>query len=138
MANEFNIKNGFISNGDSIVRGGLTANTISATTISGGTFYGDGSNLTGVLGSDNYVTGGTFSGTTLTLYRQNGNVPITGFNSGGANIIVKNEGVTLTSTLSSLDFIGDGINATSSGNDVTVTVTQSSAANNLFNYYNFI
>ncbi len=101
MANEFNIKNGFISNGDSIVRGGLTANT-----ISGGTFYGDGSNLTGV--------------------------------SGGANIIVKNEGVTLTSTLSSLDFIGDGINATSSGNDVTVTVTQSSASSNLFNYYNFI
>lgn len=106
MANEFNIKNGFISNGDSIVRGGLTANTISATTISGGTFYGDGSNLTGV--------------------------------SGGANIIVKNEGVTLTSALSSLDFIGDGINATSSGNDVTVTVTQSSASSNLFNYYNFI
>jgi nucleoid-associated protein YgaU len=28
--------------------GGLTANTISATTISGGTFYGDGSGLTNV------------------------------------------------------------------------------------------
>lgn len=33
MANEFNIKNGFISNDNSIVRGGLTATTISATTI---------------------------------------------------------------------------------------------------------
>jgi len=33
MANEFNIKNGFISNGDSIVIGGLTATTFSGTTL---------------------------------------------------------------------------------------------------------
>ena len=32
MSNEFNIKNGFISNSDSRVIGGFTANTISATT----------------------------------------------------------------------------------------------------------
>ena len=48
MPNEFIIKNGFISKGNSIVEGGFTATTISATTISGGTLYGDGSNLTGI------------------------------------------------------------------------------------------
>jgi hypothetical protein len=48
--NEFNIKNGFISNGNSSVNGNLTVTSISATTISGGTFYGDGSNLTGING----------------------------------------------------------------------------------------
>jgi hypothetical protein len=52
MANEFNIKNGFISNENSRIIGGLTANTISATTyqnlpatpflpLSGGTLLGD-------------------------------------------------------------------------------------------------
>lgn len=42
---------------------GLTVNgTLSATTISGGTFYGDGSNLIGVSGG---FTGGTVSGNTI-------------------------------------------------------------------------
>jgi len=50
--NEFIIKNGFISKGDSIVDGSLSATT----------FYGDGSNLTGISGStDTYSTGGTYS-----------------------------------------------------------------------------
>ena len=31
--------------------------------------------------TDNYVTGGIFTGTTLTLYQQNGSVEITGFTS---------------------------------------------------------
>jgi len=58
MSNEFNIKNGFISNSDSRVIGALTATTISATTISGGTYYGNGTNLTGVVkgsGTANYL-----------------------------------------------------------------------------------
>jgi len=53
MSNEFNIKNGFISNSDSRVIGGFTA-----TTISGGTYYGNGTNLTGVVkgsGTTNYL-----------------------------------------------------------------------------------
>ena len=72
--NEFNIKNGFISNDNSIVVGSLTATT----------FYGNGQYLTGI--NDFYVTGGTFdSGTnTLTLNRQNGFVTVTGFTSGGS------------------------------------------------------
>ena len=59
-----------------------TSGSISATTFSGGTFYGDGSGLTGITDNDNYVTGGTFSSNTLTLNRQNGSVTITGFTSG--------------------------------------------------------
>lgn len=33
MPNEFNIKNGYISNGNSLVIGGLTATTFSGTTL---------------------------------------------------------------------------------------------------------
>ena len=56
---------------------GLTINgTLSATT-----YFGDGSNLTGISSEDNFVTGGTFSSETLTLNRQNGTVTITGFTS---------------------------------------------------------
>lgn len=38
MANEFNIKNGFIATTDSRVNGGFTATTVSATTISANTY----------------------------------------------------------------------------------------------------
>jgi hypothetical protein len=54
---------------------GLTVNgSVSATT-----YFGDGSNLTGITTDDNYVTGGTLNSGTLTLERQNGIVIITGF-----------------------------------------------------------
>ena len=54
---------------------GLTVNgSISATT-----YFGDGSNLTGISTDDNFVTGGTLNSGTLILERQNGIVTITGF-----------------------------------------------------------
>jgi hypothetical protein len=40
--------------------------------ISGNTFYGDGSNLTGISTANNFVTGGTVSGTDLLLNRNDG------------------------------------------------------------------
>jgi hypothetical protein len=49
--------------GNTIFQSGLTASTISAITISGGTFYGDGSQLTGIVASAQF-TGGTVSGST--------------------------------------------------------------------------
>ena len=49
--------------------------------LSATTYFGDGSNLTGISSEDNFVTGGTFSSETLTLNRQNGSVTITGFTS---------------------------------------------------------
>jgi hypothetical protein len=48
--------------------------------ISATTYYGDGSNLTGI--PDYYVTGGTYSNGTLTLNRQNGSVSVSGFLTG--------------------------------------------------------
>jgi hypothetical protein len=41
---------------------------------------------------------------------------------GGTDITVKDEGSNLTTELSSLDFVGSGVTATTSGNDVTVTI----------------
>jgi len=47
MPNEFNIKNGFISNNNSIVQGGFTATTISSTTISANTLNVTGTTFNG-------------------------------------------------------------------------------------------
>jgi hypothetical protein len=41
---------------------------------------------------------------------------------GGRDITVKDEGVTKTTALTSLDFVGSGVTATNSGADVTVTI----------------
>lgn len=92
MSNEFNIKNGFISNNNSLVIGSLTATTyygdgqylsgiiatnwaggnvtnpayflqgLSGTSISATTFYGDGTNITGIVAA---FTGGTVTGGTI-------------------------------------------------------------------------
>jgi hypothetical protein len=63
---------------------GLTVNgTISATTISGGTLYGDGSNLTGISTQDTFVTGGTYSnGTAIFTNNTGGTFNVTGFTTG--------------------------------------------------------
>jgi len=80
------ITGGTIS-GNLTVTGTTISNIFSGATISGGTYYGNGSNLTGI--PDYYVTGGTLStGGTLTLTRNdNVNVTISGFNSGGSTPI---------------------------------------------------
>lgn len=41
---------------------------------------------------------------------------------GGASVPVDNEGVQLTSTVDSFDFVGHGVHATASGDSVTVTI----------------
>jgi hypothetical protein len=50
--------------------------------LSGVTYYGDGSNLTGISSTDYFVTGGTYSNGNLILNRQNGSVNIGGFFTG--------------------------------------------------------
>lgn len=56
-------------------------NSISATTISATTFYGDGSNLTGISGGGGAeITGGTYSsGTTIISNSTGGTINITGY-----------------------------------------------------------
>ena len=56
--------------------GTVTGNVNVTGTLSATTYYGDGSNLTGLVTSDYYVTGGTYSNNNLSLNRQNGNVII--------------------------------------------------------------
>jgi hypothetical protein len=50
------------------IKGNLNVNSISGTTISGGTFYGDGSNLSGISSDNFYVTGGTFNDVNSLIY----------------------------------------------------------------------
>ena len=59
--------------------GTITSNVLVNGSLTATTFYGNGQYLTGLVTNDFYVTGGTFSGTTLILNRQNGSVTITGF-----------------------------------------------------------
>jgi hypothetical protein len=56
-----NIGGGVFNNGV------LTIPTINTTTLSGGTLYGDGSNLTGISTIDSYMTGGTYSNGFITF-----------------------------------------------------------------------
>jgi len=72
LDSKFNVTGGTITS-NVLVNGSLTATT----------FYGNGQYLTGLVTNDFYVTGGTFSGTTLILNRQNGSVTITGFTATG-------------------------------------------------------
>ena len=61
--------------------------SLSATTISATTFFGDGSNLSGI--DNTVITGGTFNGSTLTLNSNSGtSVVVTGFTSGSAPVSV--------------------------------------------------
>ncbi|NIP30405.1 MAG: hypothetical protein GTN59_07545, partial [Candidatus Dadabacteria bacterium] len=62
--------------------GDSSFNSVLSNTFSGGTFYGDGSNLSGISSTDFYVTGGTYNNGNLTLDRQNGSVNISGFFTG--------------------------------------------------------
>jgi hypothetical protein len=51
----------------------LSATTFNGVTFSGGTFYGDGSNLTGIVGvSDTYTTGATFTNNIITFTNSTG------------------------------------------------------------------
>jgi hypothetical protein len=61
---------------------GFNTDIISATTISGVTFYGNGANLTGVSGGGTF-TGGTYSAGSLTLTNNTGGtIDVSGFYTG--------------------------------------------------------
>ena len=100
---------------------GLTVNgVISATTISGATLYGNGSNITGLSTQDTFLTGGTYSAGTLTLTNNTGSTfSVSGFSSGLPYTIYKAlvslNGTTFTVTQLE-NTIGDGNNL--SPNDI--------------------
>ena len=51
-----------------------------------------------------------------------GGIPLNACGNVNANITVKDEGVTLTNNVSSLDFVGAGVTATAVGRAVTITI----------------
>jgi len=79
----YNDSNRFTISRNDGVNLSVSINTMTGLTVNGSvsatTYFGDGSNLTGISTDDNYVTGGTLNSGTLTLERQNGIVIITGF-----------------------------------------------------------
>jgi hypothetical protein len=71
---------------------------------------------------DKIVAGNNITITTLNE-GANETVEITSTASGGgSSIVAKDEGVVLTSGVTSLDFVGGGVIATAVGNDVTITI----------------
>jgi len=89
-------------------------NGLSANTISGGTFYGNGSGLTGL--TDIYVTGATFSGTSLIISRNESQPDITATIStvslsgalASVSFNIATTGSISASTFSGGTFIGNG------------------------------
>ena len=69
-----------------------------------------------------FVTGSIFTSTNPALSASYALTASHALNGGGSSVIVKDEGSTLTSALTSLDFVGSGVTATNVGNDVTITI----------------
>ena len=104
MANEFVIKNGFISKGDSIVSGSLSGETLNLTTTpsndnsqtqvlvrnntSGLVEYRDASTFSGASGSNTFVTGTTF-GSNQSITRRNDGADVL-ILTGGTNVTLSN------------------------------------------------
>lgn len=93
---------------------GLTVNGIlSATTISGGTLYGNGSNLTGISTQDTFVTGGTYSnGTAIFTNNTGGTFNVNGFYTGSTDVFVTG-GTYSAGTLTFTNNTGGTFNVTS-------------------------
>lgn len=78
------------------------------------------------LDSCNLFESGDISGLGTILVSGSGNHLLVSGASSSASIEIKNEGASLTSAVSSINFVGDGINATNSGPAVTITVNTGS------------
>lgn len=69
------------------------------------------------------------------LYAQSGDLYFSGVLVGpstGTNLVVKEEGSSLTNYCGSIDFVGTGITATNSGDDITVTVASTASTANMW------
>ena len=82
--------------------GSISATTFNGDTFSGGTFYGDGSNLTGITDNDKFITGFTYDNSNnLTISRNDG----TGFTTNISTM----SGLTVSGTLSATTLDGGTI-----------------------------
>ena len=93
--------------------GSISATTFNGNTFSGGTFYGDGSNLTGITDNDKFVTGFTYDNSNnLTISRNDG--------SGFTTNISTMSGLTVNGTLSATTL--DGGTILSGGTNLTTII----------------
>jgi hypothetical protein len=110
---------------------GLTINgIISATTISGGTLFGDGSNLTGISTQDTFVTGGTYSNGTATFTNNTGGTfNVLGFYTGETsyvNSLTTGTGLSGNSTTGNITLVNtapDQVVTLTEGNNIDVQGT---------------
>lgn len=71
------------------INGPLISDSISAITISATTLYGDGSNLSGIVSKDTFVTGGTYSnGEAIFINNSGGTFIVSGFSTFDCNDVV--------------------------------------------------
>lgn len=100
-----------------------TIGSFSATTISGGTYYGNGAGLIGVTGgTDTFTTGTTFTNNTLTIKKNNGSPDVTQLLNNFSGLTVN--GVTTSNTVSATTisggtFFGNGSGLTNVSSSVT-------------------
>ena len=124
--------NGVINFGGSL----YTNNDLSANTISATTFYGDGSNLTGVLTQDTFVTGGTYNnGTAVFTNNTGGTFNVTGFYAGASDVFVtgatyNNNTFTFTNnTGSTFDVLFDVVTGLTINGGLTATTINGDGSN---------
>jgi hypothetical protein len=115
--------NGLGVDGDFYIN--TAANTIYGPKASG--VWGSSTSLVGPQGTtgangQGVPTGGTTSQVLSKIDGTNYNTQWVTPSGGAANITVKDEGTTLTSSLAQIDFTGSGVTATTSGANVTVTI----------------
>jgi hypothetical protein len=136
MANEFIIKNGFISNGNGVVQGDLnvTGNTtfgsLSVTTISATTYQ----NLP--VNPDTYITGFTYSPNTFTITDNSGNTYNATINS--VTGLTVNGNLTITGDTTSDSFSGNTFSGgTFIGDGSQLNLGQPTVAARLYLYNNY-
>ena len=131
------------SNGDLNLKAGQVAiqtNTTITGVVTATSFSGNGSGLTGVTASGTGIiikdggstvgTAGTIDfGANLSVSALSGAaVTVTGA-AGGGGITVEDEGSALSTDATTLNFVGDGVVASGTGAEKTITVTQGAPAN---------
>ena len=131
------------SNGDLNLKAGQVAiqtNTTITGVITATSFSGDGTGLTGVTASGTGIIikdGGSTVGTAGTIdFGANLSVSaISGaavtVTASGGGITIEDEGSALSTTATTLDFVGDGVVASGTGAEKTITIAGSSVTANI-------
>jgi len=132
------------SNGDLNLKAGQVAiqtNTTITGVVTATSFSGNGSGLTGVTASGTGIIikdGGSTVGTAGTIdFGSNLSVSalsgaaVTVTAAGGGGITVEDEGSALSTTATTLDFVGDGVVASGTGAEKTITIAGASVPANL-------